>query len=228
MKPYLLLHGALGSEYQLTPLKEALQHEGFSVLTMTFSGHGGQPFENEFHIEKFADEVLQFLDQQKIPKANIFGYSMGGYVALYAALIKPQYIGHVITLGTKFDWSPESASRELRKLDAQRIQDKIPAFASVLRERHHPEDWKLVLQKTAQMMQRLGESPVLTADNLKKINRKVIVLLGDADDMVDRSYSQIVAETLPQGEFRLLPETLHPIEKIKIETLVKIISELGN
>lgn len=79
----LLLHGAIGSSEQLLPLRDALgsQH---TIYTPDFSGHGSEPIKGSaFSIELFAQDTLAFLDQNNIEKTDIFGYSMGGYVALY-------------------------------------------------------------------------------------------------------------------------------------------------
>jgi pimeloyl-ACP methyl ester carboxylesterase len=156
--PVLLLHGALGSKTQLEPLKLSAEQEGRSVYSMNFSGHGGEGFRAEFGIEVFADDVLHFLDQHNLQQVDIFGYSMGGYVAVWLAGQHPARIGKVVTLGTKFDWSPDSAQKEVKKLNADKIAEKIPAFARILERRHAPVDWKILMQRTCDMMLRLGSS----------------------------------------------------------------------
>lgn len=107
----LILHGALGSASQLEPLKTALETSGCSIYSMDFSGHGGAAFRDQFGIEQFAADVLQWLDKNSISKVDIFGYSMGGYVALWFAHEHPERVDSIVTLGTKFDWSVELASR---------------------------------------------------------------------------------------------------------------------
>ena len=47
-----------------------------------------------------------------ITRADIFGYSMGGYVALHAARRHPERIGSIMTLGTKFAWDTPTAEKE--------------------------------------------------------------------------------------------------------------------
>jgi pimeloyl-ACP methyl ester carboxylesterase len=225
MYPVLLLHGALGSQHQLMPLAEALETENFSTLTINFSGHGGTPLNSEFGIESFGDEVVNHLKAAGIPSVDVFGYSMGGYVAAWLALRHPALIHRVVTLGTKFDWDPHSAAREVRKLDPDKILEKVPAFAAILRKRHHPTDWRVLLQKTSAMMLGLGNTPLLTQADLAAIAQEVLVLLGDADDMADRDYSARVAASLPSGKFILLDDTPHPIERVKLEVLVPVLRE---
>lgn len=220
MNPLLLLHGALGAKSQLDPLKKKSEESGREVYSMNFSGHGGEAFKSSFGIETFAYDVIHFLDQTKVQQADIFGYSMGGYVAVWLAHTFPGRVGRIVTLGTKFDWSPESATIEVRKLNAEKIQEKVPAFARILEHRHAPNDWKVLLQKTSEMMLQLGNSPLLTEQNLKTISHPVTVCLGDQDDMADKPFSEQVSRWLRNGSFQEFQNTLHPIEKVELEKLM--------
>lgn len=215
---YLLLHGALGSASQLEPIKKALTDQGHTVASMNFSGHSGEPFSvRGFGIEVFADDIKNFLSDWKSHEpVNIFGYSMGGYVALWFAHLHPERVGRIITLGTKFDWDPASAKREVAKLNADKIVEKVPAFARILEHRHAPNDWRELIRRTSEMMLQLGNMPLLTEDILASINNDVEIWLGDRDDMADREYSERVASILPGGSFKLLRDTPHPLEKLNL------------
>jgi pimeloyl-ACP methyl ester carboxylesterase len=225
MIPILLLHGALGSKVQLESLAKRIRENGREVFIMNFSGHGGESFSKEgFGMPAFVDDVTAFMNLHQLAQVDIFGYSMGGYVALLLAKQNPDRVRNIITLGTKFDWSPESAEQEVKKLNPQKIVEKIPAFAKTLELRHQPIDWREVLNKTARMMIALGSQPPLNQKNLNTISHKVLVALGDQDDMADRNYSENVSIWL-NGQFRLLPNTPHPIEKIDLNLLVDLIGE---
>ena len=219
MNPLLILHGALGSASQLDPVKSSCEIKGSVVYNLNFSGHGGAAFQANFGIEQFTEDTFQFLQNHKLKQVDIFGYSMGGYVALWLAKNYPERVGKIVTLGTKFDWSEESAVKEVKKLNPEKIQEKIPAFARILEHRHAPNDWKMLLQKTADMMVSLGKAPLLTKENLQTIKHPTTICLGDQDDMADRDYSEQVASFLPRGSFQLLDNTQHPIEKVDMTKL---------
>lgn len=223
MNPILILHGALGSASQLEPVKSAMERNGIQVHSLNFSGHGGASFQSNFGIEQFADDMLQYIKSHQLKQVDIVGYSMGGYVALWLAKQHPEAVGKIVTLGTKFDWSMESALQEIKKLNAEKILEKIPAFARILENRHAPNDWRLLLQKTADMMMVLGKSPLLTKEILETIQHPTLICLGDQDDMADRGYSEQVASYLPNGTFHLLENTPHPIEKVDLSKLVSLI-----
>lgn len=219
MNTLLLLHGALGASDQLIPLENKLKHIR-TTLRFDFSGHAGKEFEKNFGIEQFAEDVINFLDEQNIETVDIFGYSMGGYVALWLAYEHPHRIGKIVTLGTKFDWSEASAEKEVKKLNADKIIEKVPAFARILEHRHAPNDWKELLQRTANMMHSLGKQPLLTDEILATIQNQAEICLGELDDMADREYTEHVATVLPRGNFHLLEGTPHPIEKVELDKFV--------
>ena len=81
----LILHGAIGSKDRFDKIADKLDKK-FDVLRMNFTGHGGEPIPTTpFSIELFTKNVLDFLNKHEIISIHIFGYSMGGFVALYFA-----------------------------------------------------------------------------------------------------------------------------------------------
>lgn len=222
MKNLLILHGAIGSKSQFNSLTSLLNNQ-FNIHLLNFSGHGGEAFKENFNIAQFADDVLVYLDQQKIESIDIFGYSMGGYVALYLAKNHPEKVGKIITLGTKLSWTPEIAAKETKMLDAEKMEDKIPAFAKILKDRHYPNDWKTVLEKTASMMVAMGNKNILKDEDFKLIQHPVKMLLADNDEMVTYEETNHVAQLLPHATFEILPNSKHPIEKVDIDALSEII-----
>ncbi|MBJ6108091.1 alpha/beta fold hydrolase [Hymenobacter sp. BT523] len=215
MKPtLLLLHGALGSPATLEPLAELLSAD-FTVKSFAFSGHGGGAVRPEaFTLPHFAEEVLGFLRAHETAPAHVFGYSMGGYAALLAARQEPARFASITTLGTKLDWSPESAAAETRFLDPEKMQAKVPAFVEALRQRHAPADWADVVRATARLMEAAGAAPPLAAADFAAIAVPVQVLMGDGDLTPERGdASRLLAEQLPQLRYAVLSNTPHAIER---------------
>ena len=82
-KTLLCLHGALGTVQDFAPVANALA-ENFDIKLLNFSGHGtGTYWPKEFRIETFAQELEDFFKEHSLKEVAVFGYSMGGYVALY-------------------------------------------------------------------------------------------------------------------------------------------------
>lgn len=219
MEHVILLHGALGSQSQLLPLKEKLEAR-YSVHTFNLSGHAGKQIPSvPLSIALFASDVLEFMEQNNITSANIFGYSMGGYVAMYLAKYYPEKIKQVITLAAKFYWDEVVASKEIKMLDADTIEKKVPAFAMQLKERHAPNDWRLVLQKTIDMMISLGKNNTLKIEDYPGIQQQCMIMLGDRDKMVSFEETIAVYKQLPNAQLCVLPQTAHPIEQVNVDML---------
>ncbi len=213
MQHLLILHGALGAAEQFIPLSGIL-NDTFIPHTLNFKGHGGETDVNEFSIELFAEQVFQYVQQHVPGKVNIFGYSMGGYVALYFAKKYPERVNKLVTLATKFLWTPAIAQQEIKMLNPEKIAEKLPAFAQLLEKRHAPHDWKKLLVKTAAMMTRLGNYSPLKDEDLEQLQVPVLVGIGDKDTMVTLEETIHVYRKLPNANLIVFPGTQHPIEKI--------------
>lgn len=220
-----MLHGAIGSSVQLESLADLLTDD-FKVSLLNFSGHGGKPVTNEkFSIEMFAEDVLYFIDKGRLEGINIYGYSMGGYVALYIARHYPVKINKIFTTATKFNWNEDTSLKESKLLNPEIISEKIPKFAEQLSERHSPEDWKIVLNKTAEMMIGLGKNNLLKDKDYLQIENEILLSVGDRDNMVSIEETVDVYRKLKNGSLLILPGTPHPIEKINAERLANEIKK---
>lgn len=225
MKDIILLHGAIGAKDQFEPLTIELKQQGYNVFAFSFSGHGHTPFAPNFGTEQFALELEQFIKTNSLQQPSVFGYSMGGYVALYLAKQQPTLLGSIITLGTKFEWTPEISAKETKMLDSKTILEKVPKFAEALKKRHG-NDWELLLQKTAEMMTDLGNKNILPLNDLTSIENKVLIGLADKDNMVSLEETVSVYLQLKNGAMYMLPNTKHPIETLNIKLLKEIILSL--
>lgn len=225
MQTLLLLHGAIGSSAQLSALAQQLERH-YTVHTFDFSGHGGKPFAAEpFSIELFAGEVLQYMEQNGLAKVSIFGYSMGGYVGMYLAKLHPDKIDKLITLATKYQWDEAIATKETGMLNPEKIEQKVPAFAAALAERHAPNDWKEVMQKTSAMMLALGRDNTIKQADYAGINTPTLVLLGDRDKMVGLDETVNAYRSLPAAQMGMLPNTQHPIEQVNLDLLAFMVQQ---
>jgi pimeloyl-ACP methyl ester carboxylesterase len=219
----ILLHGALGSKKQLEPLKHILADE-FHIYNLNFEGHGGRLSNNEFSIDLFLSNVLDLIHEKGIEGTNIFGYSMGGYVALKLALDHAELVGRIVTLGTKFNWTKESAEKEVRMLNPAKVEEKVPAFARHLQKIHAPCDWKEVMSKTSRMMINMGNGNQLSEDDLRRISAQVLIGIGGLDKMVSVEESRSAAHLLPHGEFMVIEGFQHPFETIDMGRMADILS----
>jgi pimeloyl-ACP methyl ester carboxylesterase len=221
----LLLHGALGSSDQFEPLLPFLE-DHFQLHRIDFEGHGQSSLRSRpFRIEYFAEDVIEYLDQHSIDSINIFGYSMGGYVACYLASLQPDRVKRIATLGTKFVWNTEVARRETALLDPDKILAKVPKFAQALSDRHTATDWKTVLNQTRDLLWSLADHNLLDGENLARITQPALIIVGDQDNTVTIEEAEGVAKSLAHGQALLLANTVHPFEKVPHAQLAQLLIE---
>ncbi len=173
-----------------------------------------------FRIEHFAENTHDYLRQHKLEDANIFGYSMGGYVACVLAKTNPKLVSSIVTLGTKFYWDREVAEHEMRFVDIEKIKAKVPQFAQSLKERHTGAGWENVVNYTREMLHNLGErGGAISADDLASLDQRIKIMIGDRDTTVTFDESISSYRALKHGAFEVLPATPHPLEKVSMARL---------
>lgn len=223
MTQIVLLHGAMGSSSQMQGLGKLLEAH-FEVFAFDFCGHGTRASEYiSFSVQEFAADLDEFLMQKKISNPFIFGYSMGGYVALYHSLHFKNGAKKIFTLGTKFNWSPAIAEKEVALLDTHVMQTKIPKFVEVLKNRHGEKMWDGVVKKTQDMMHLLGNNYQLDDEDLANIKCRVVLMLADDDNMVTEEETEQAHDCIAHSEYVIIQNSKHPIEKVDLEELVKVI-----
>ncbi|HRI19331.1 MAG TPA: alpha/beta hydrolase [Panacibacter sp.] len=225
MQNLLLLHGAIGAKDQLGSLAGVLKND-FIIHTLSFTGHGGNNIPDApFSIELFAQDVLKYMEEHKIEKTHIFGYSMGGYVGFYLTKYYPEKIIKLVTLATKVYWDEAIAAKETKLLNADVLEQKLPAFAAQLAQRHAPQNWKMVLSKVCEMLVNLGQNNTLSIEDYTSINTPCLVMLGDRDKMVTLDETVAVYKQLPVARLGVLPGTPHPLEQVDKGLLAFMIKE---
>lgn len=226
-----VVHGALGSAAQMEPIARALESLG-RVHNVELPGHGrtALPEKREFSIATFADALAAAVRQARddeAPPPIVFGYSMGGYTALSLEAKNPGTFAGILTLGTKFAWDPALAVRESARLDANTIAEKVPKFASVLEERHRDVGgWKLLLERTANLLRGLGDNPTLTRDSVGRVQARVCIAVGERDDTVTIDEARDYAAFITHSRSEIVPDAPHPIERVPADAIVRQMAAL--
>lgn len=211
----ILLHGALGHPLDFKPYTAFLSQH-FDIHSIALLGHAHEALpESGISITAFVAQLHQYIENNNIGQCHIFGYSLGGYVALTYALRHPQSIQSILTLATKFDWTEDVAKREVKMLNPQSIREKVPHFARQLADYHGSDKWEKLLNAMEGMLLDLGKNPALNHDNLSTIAKPVQLMVGDNDKMVSIEETLAAARAIPQAGCAILPHTSHPFSSVR-------------
>ena len=221
----ILLHGGLGNSQSLKEIENYFS-KTWRVFNIDFPGHGDRVEDNvRFSIDLFTDHLHSLILENNIDEPVVFGYSMGGYVALNHALKHPGIIRKIITYGTKLSWNPDEAKEQVRYLDPDKIREKVPEFASMLEARHGVH-WDHVVSHTAEFITELGEEPSICTQTAVYVNTPAWLLRGSEDWMVTKKESERFISCAPNATYIEIEGLPHEIERVDTAILCRKIEEL--
>lgn len=102
-EPLVLLHGSFMTiSTNWTGWVDELS-ETRTVIAVEMQGHGRTAdVDRDFSYENLADDIAALLDVLEIPRADLLGYSMGGGVAMQAAIRHPEKVRKVVSISAAF------------------------------------------------------------------------------------------------------------------------------
>ena len=187
-KPLILLHGNGGSSADF-----ALQTNYFSgfreVISVDTRGHGNSPRGDvPMSFPQFAKDILAFLDEQEIEKADIIGFSDGANTAILFAAENPKRVGKLILCGACT--SPKAVKRS--------VQIPIEIGYWIASRFKNPK-----ARKNAEILGLMVNDFGISKEHLRQIQAETLVLAG-TKDMIRESHTKMIAETIPQAKLMFL------------------------
>ena len=95
--PLVLMHGLFGSSSNFRSPGLALSKRR-PVLLADLRNHGSSPWSDDCSLESMADDLIDTLDAHGVDKAAVCGHSLGGKVAMVAALRAPERFSKLIVV----------------------------------------------------------------------------------------------------------------------------------
>jgi esterase len=96
-RPLVIVHGLFGSSsnFRSPALQLAKKRP---VLLADLRNHGASPWSDDCSLESMADDLIDTLDAAGVSHATLCGHSLGGKVAMVAALRAPQRFSRLIVV----------------------------------------------------------------------------------------------------------------------------------
>jgi pimeloyl-ACP methyl ester carboxylesterase len=220
MDNLVLIHGALGNAKEFDEISSFLSKK-YNVITYEIPHHGRKSKATTlFNIEVLTRDLEEFISQ--VGSCYIYGFSLGGYIALSLAQKGNVHIQGVITQGTKLDWSPDIAKKEVQKLNIDLLKTKAKPFYDYLLKLHGsylPE----LLEKTASFMSALGDSPNLNEKSVQSITCPVRMIRGGKDKMVSKEETLRISNSIKNSFYFEIPSFIHPLGFINAKYIARAI-----
>ncbi len=205
--PLVLLHG--GGDTLQTSFGRILPALAGGRQVIAFEqqgyGHTADIAERPFSFEQSADDTAALLDHLHIDKADLFGFSNGGTIALQVAIRHPKVVRKLVLASAlsrrdgAYPWLWEAMAKAQLENMPKELQE---AYLEVAPQ---PENLRLFHDKAAQRMRDFKDIP---ADALRGISAPALVVVGDAD-VIRPEHAVEMLRTLPQAQLAVLPGTDH-------------------
>ena len=185
----LLLHGnGEDGTYFIHQIAEF--SKDFTVYAIDTRGHGNSPRGTApFTISQFADDLLTFMDQRGLDRADILGFSDGGNIALTFALRHPDRVHRLILNGANLD------PKGVKPL----VQLPIVAGYHLASLFKSPK-----ARAKAELLGLMVNEPRIVPAELKKLTMPVLVMAG-TKDMIQERHTQLIAASIPGARLAIIP-----------------------
>lgn len=201
--PVVLLHGGLAnSDYWGLQVKAlAAQHR---VITLDSRGHGRSSRDaRPFGYDLMADDVVAVLDQLKIPKADIVGWSDGAILGLDLAQRHPTRVGKVFAFAANSQTSGVKDNVDKDATFAAYIERAGKEYAKLSPT---PKEYDAFVEQISHMW---ASQPNWSDADLGKIRTPVLIVDGDRDEAIKRDHTEYLAATIPGAGLLILPNASH-------------------
>ena len=210
--PLVMLHGFSGSleNWREQGYVESLRKNNTLIL-IDYRPHGrsDKPHGPEdYLVERFVGDVVAVMDDMSVRNAHYIGYSAGGSIALTLAKMVPRRVKSMILLAA----SPKRDTHEAVRPFLQAVAaDKYAVIARMeqagplskaMRNRILNNDYQALLAAISL------PKPSVEAD-LPKMTMPFLIVLGEADEMVNFQEVRQSYKALPNATVVTLPDTNH-------------------
>jgi pimeloyl-ACP methyl ester carboxylesterase len=232
-RPLVLLHGALmtieGFDKLLPSLAKTRQ-----VIAVEQQAHGRTAdIDRPFGYEQMADDTAALLRQLGIEHADLFGYSMGGGIALQVAIRHPELVRKLVLAAPAYgpDGFYPEVLENIRNLKPEDFAGS-PWLEGYARVAPDPEGWPMLLAKVRQLV---GDFEGWPPEAIEAIEAPALVIVADSDVVRPEHAVELFRllgggvagdlAGLPRSQLAVLPGTTHVSLVERADWLTPMITE---
>ncbi|MEN8166403.1 MAG: alpha/beta fold hydrolase [Pseudomonadota bacterium] len=222
--PLVLLHGLFGSSANWVGIARRLE-SAYRLIVPDLRNHGRSPHAESMSYPSMAADILRMLDRLDSQGADFIGHSMGGKLAMWLALTRPERVNKLLVADiTPVDYPHrfEKIFTGLRAIDLKQLSDRQEAdsllsqviesagvrqylLQNLLKE-SDGWAWRFnlpVLQREIESLAGFPDSKGLSFPG------DVLFVYGGRSDYVKPAYLPAIRETFPLARMRMLAGAGH-------------------
>jgi pimeloyl-ACP methyl ester carboxylesterase len=215
--PLLLLHGAYMTIDAMGPIVPGLA-ESRQVIAVEQQGHGHTAdIDRPITYEQMADDTAALLGHLHVDHADVFGFSMGGGIALQLAIRHPGVVRKMVVASASYTSDGQHAvALDMFPSITPEMFSGSPIEEEYLRTAPNPGDFPKLVEKLKQ----LDTTPFAWPDDeIRAIAAPVLLVLGDSDGVRLEHAVELFGllgggvmgdlQGLPRSQLAVLPCTTH-------------------
>ncbi len=230
-RPLVLLHGFTGCSEVWNDVMTALGDE-YRCIAPDLPGHGAQAHDlpaDAYSFTGVCAMLIEKLDQAEFAEINLWGYSMGGRIALHFALAYPGRVHSLILESTSPGIADEDVRTQRLQVDSaladRLVTDGLERFVDQWMDQPLFATQKLLSPMRQELGRRLrmqNDAESLAAalrgfsvgnqgplhDCLRDLPMPVLVMVGELDAKY-RGTGEGMTRSIPNVQLRIIPQAGH-------------------
>lgn len=212
--PLVLVHGLGDRSEAWAPMLRKLKRAGFHVYAPDLPGYGRspKPADGDYSIAAEEKFVADFIQAIGLPKADVGGWSMGGWITLKLALDHPDMVDRVVVFGPAgiregITMPPTSAFHPESPEDIQGLfhlmepdAKPLPMFVATDAVRKFKGDQESIDANMAAM--KTGKDAL--DDVIAPLQAPLLIVWGKSDQLVPLAVGQKLHSLVPTSELDIV------------------------
>ncbi|HEX7902295.1 MAG TPA: alpha/beta hydrolase [Chitinophagaceae bacterium] len=220
--PVIFLHGITDSWHSFESVLPYLP-SNIHAFALSQRGHGDsdRPLSG-YRPKDFADDVAAFIRMQHLKSVFIVGHSMGGVIAQKFVLDYPQLVNGVVIIGSDASFKDNPGIpefyQEVVKLEGAINKEFMHEFQkSTLAKPIDPVYYDTLVAEGLKVPARVfkaafqGLMEVDYLDELKKIDKPVLIFWGDKDSFCFRTDQEMLVKKIRNSQLMIYQGTGHAL-----------------
>ena len=226
----IFLHGLTSNHFMLKQEMDYFK-DRFHVIGIDSRGHGNSAKPTGYTLHDHVQDVIAFMDEFGIEKVNLFGMSMGTYVAQGVAIAIPERVNKMVLVSGNSHAKDPSVSllgRHADELAGLTFEEQMGKLAShIFHDLQTVGEWLegipggLTAEEQEAAAEALAEFDF--RPELHKVTAKILVINGSYDGLNPPEDGREIAEYIANAQFVVFSNSGHAPNVEEKEKFIELV-----
>lgn len=232
--PLVYLHSA-GGEMDWLPFHDKLAQR-FSLIAPAHPGFSlSEGLDKIDHIQDLAWHYVDFFEQLDLRGVPVVGFSLGAWLAVELAILRPELVGKLIMVNAAGLHLPDAPMAEwfIDDFDKMRRMLFYDPYSPIADEVMTLDEMHLLMfLRAREATARVGWNPYLhnpkLPDHLRRVRSPTLVIWGRDDKLIPLAHGRYYAEHIPAARLEIVNECGHMLPFEKCDDFVRLVTDFAS